>query len=450
MTPRLAAEGSLRWSRPSTPFGWTSLAAASLLLLAQSPAVVAAVVAAALAGGHGREPSQALARGEAAEELDDEQPSRSLVRRERFDASGDVPLTPESPGRATSPATAASLLAAGASSGVRVQMGEKSEDFADANMGWHSEPVCLDSSVSLGQRFGPDAMSFSSSNPGVTGAWPSQLHGNTAWLQGVQVGLPWLQYNFERNQVVTQIRTRGGCVAGQCGWVTLFTLHYYEWVPIGETPVWIEYPILFMANVDQESVVLNMVDPPLVAAVVRLEVKEFMSHAVLRIDIAGCDYFDVDKMQGPPGRKGLTGLPGPEGQRGSPGIPGPPGEEGQRGFRGDPGPPGDPGRLGPPAPKVDCRWDVWGEWTMCTKTCGGGYTSRTRRFQALPQNGGKQCGSVHYMHGICSIKACPKGVAASLMQGEPGFPGVGRSAAASVPGAVVAFFLAGATAFRAL
>ena len=44
---------------------------------------------------------------------------------------------------------------------------------------------------------------------------------------------------------------------------------------------------------------------------------------------------------------------------------------------------------------VNCVWDDYGEWTSCSKPCGGGQQSRTRRIKIEADNGGKECiGSV--------------------------------------------------------
>ena len=40
---------------------------------------------------------------------------------------------------------------------------------------------------------------------------------------------------------------------------------------------------------------------------------------------------------------------------------------------------------------VDCVWDDYGEWTSCSKSCGGGQQSRTRNIKIDADNGGKEC-----------------------------------------------------------
>ena len=40
---------------------------------------------------------------------------------------------------------------------------------------------------------------------------------------------------------------------------------------------------------------------------------------------------------------------------------------------------------------VDCAWNDYGEWTSCSKSCGGGQQSRTRTIKIEANNGGKEC-----------------------------------------------------------
>merc|ERR1712038_811168 len=38
-----------------------------------------------------------------------------------------------------------------------------------------------------------------------------------------------------------------------------------------------------------------------------------------------------------------------------------------------------------------CKWDKWGEWTLCTKSCKGGIQNRNRRIEHIAKHGGKDC-----------------------------------------------------------
>jgi hypothetical protein len=42
-------------------------------------------------------------------------------------------------------------------------------------------------------------------------------------------------------------------------------------------------------------------------------------------------------------------------------------------------------------PPVDCKVSKWGEWSKCTKKCGGGSTSRSRTIVTPPARGGAGC-----------------------------------------------------------
>eukprot|EP00927_Polykrikos_kofoidii_P085848 TRINITY_DN9436_c0_g1_i1.p1 TRINITY_DN9436_c0_g1~~TRINITY_DN9436_c0_g1_i1.p1 ORF type:complete len:1539 (+),score=133.59 TRINITY_DN9436_c0_g1_i1:107-4723(+) len=40
---------------------------------------------------------------------------------------------------------------------------------------------------------------------------------------------------------------------------------------------------------------------------------------------------------------------------------------------------------------VDCTWESWSEWGLCSSTCGGGQRTRRRRIEKAPEGGGKPC-----------------------------------------------------------
>ena len=41
---------------------------------------------------------------------------------------------------------------------------------------------------------------------------------------------------------------------------------------------------------------------------------------------------------------------------------------------------------------VDGGWGIWGSWTECPVTCGGGVTTRTRKCDSpAPKHEGKDC-----------------------------------------------------------
>ena len=57
---------------------------------------------------------------------------------------------------------------------------------------------------------------------------------------------------------------------------------------------------------------------------------------------------------------------------------------------------------------VDCKWNKWGSWNKCSKTCGGGEKARSRSNTAQ-QYGGKTCQGPHTETRTCNTQACPEG-----------------------------------------
>ncbi|XP_020632778.1 SCO-spondin-like, partial [Orbicella faveolata] len=57
---------------------------------------------------------------------------------------------------------------------------------------------------------------------------------------------------------------------------------------------------------------------------------------------------------------------------------------------------------------VDGGWSVWGSWSSCGKTCGGGVIERFRSCTNPPPfNGGKGCGSDYHESKECAVNKCP-------------------------------------------
>lgn len=54
---------------------------------------------------------------------------------------------------------------------------------------------------------------------------------------------------------------------------------------------------------------------------------------------------------------------------------------------------------------VDCEWGVWDVWSLCSRTCGGGQTTRHREFEREASAGGKSCKGKSTME----TKACNTG-----------------------------------------
>ena len=57
--------------------------------------------------------------------------------------------------------------------------------------------------------------------------------------------------------------------------------------------------------------------------------------------------------------------------------------------------------------QVDCKWGSYGEWSSCSKTCGGGEEYRTRQVATPASNGGKDCEGDTTETMTCNDVACP-------------------------------------------
>jgi len=57
-------------------------------------------------------------------------------------------------------------------------------------------------------------------------------------------------------------------------------------------------------------------------------------------------------------------------------------------------------------PPVDCALGEWGNWTACSKDCGGGYRTRSRHVAQHAENGGQQCAASLEELGECNTQLC--------------------------------------------
>jgi len=55
---------------------------------------------------------------------------------------------------------------------------------------------------------------------------------------------------------------------------------------------------------------------------------------------------------------------------------------------------------------VDCEMHVWSEWTECTAECGTGFQVKSREVKVHPQHGGKVCGEDRGIQ-FCNTHLCP-------------------------------------------
>ena len=56
---------------------------------------------------------------------------------------------------------------------------------------------------------------------------------------------------------------------------------------------------------------------------------------------------------------------------------------------------------------VDCEWNIWGDWTSCSKECGGGKNSRIRTEMSAAANDGVQCVGDPTEEQACNTDVCP-------------------------------------------
>ena len=57
--------------------------------------------------------------------------------------------------------------------------------------------------------------------------------------------------------------------------------------------------------------------------------------------------------------------------------------------------------------KIDCKWGPYGNWSDCTKSCGGGFQTRLRDIDQQAQNGGAECEGESTDLRVCAEHACP-------------------------------------------
>lgn len=56
---------------------------------------------------------------------------------------------------------------------------------------------------------------------------------------------------------------------------------------------------------------------------------------------------------------------------------------------------------------IDCKWSSFGEWSSCSKTCGDGYQSRQRSKLISAENGGRDCEGSSNDKQSCNLRNCP-------------------------------------------
>merc|ERR1712057_66346 len=57
--------------------------------------------------------------------------------------------------------------------------------------------------------------------------------------------------------------------------------------------------------------------------------------------------------------------------------------------------------------RINCKVSGWQRWGRCSKKCGGGRKSRTRRILVSPRYGGRKCPTRKSV-AACNTKGCPR------------------------------------------
>ena len=56
---------------------------------------------------------------------------------------------------------------------------------------------------------------------------------------------------------------------------------------------------------------------------------------------------------------------------------------------------------------MDCIWAEWSSFSECTKSCGGGFQTKSRVVATLPLYGGAACEGDAFESNVCNAEACP-------------------------------------------
>ncbi|XP_048654888.1 papilin isoform X9 [Marmota marmota marmota] len=65
--------------------------------------------------------------------------------------------------------------------------------------------------------------------------------------------------------------------------------------------------------------------------------------------------------------------------------------------------------LAPKVRRQSDTWGPWGQWSPCSRTCGGGISFRERLCYSQRRDGGSSCVGPARSHRICSTESCPDG-----------------------------------------
>ncbi|XP_047396271.1 papilin isoform X2 [Sciurus carolinensis] len=68
-----------------------------------------------------------------------------------------------------------------------------------------------------------------------------------------------------------------------------------------------------------------------------------------------------------------------------------------------------PGSSAPKVRRQSDTWGPWGQWSPCSRTCGGGISFRERPCYSQRRDGGSSCVGPARSHRTCSTESCPDG-----------------------------------------
>ncbi|KAM7156010.1 papilin isoform 4-T4 [Molossus nigricans] len=68
-----------------------------------------------------------------------------------------------------------------------------------------------------------------------------------------------------------------------------------------------------------------------------------------------------------------------------------------------------PGSSAPKVRRQSDTWGPWGDWSPCTRTCGGGISFQERSCYSKRRDGGSSCVGPARRHRSCHVESCPEG-----------------------------------------
>lgn len=68
-----------------------------------------------------------------------------------------------------------------------------------------------------------------------------------------------------------------------------------------------------------------------------------------------------------------------------------------------------PGSSAPKVRRQSDTWGPWGDWSPCSRTCGGGISFQERRCYSQRRDGGSSCVGPARNHRTCHTESCPDG-----------------------------------------